>query len=60
MKIIEDILEEWSKKIPSGIIDLKNEEHLYALLGILNEKIDNPVVVREVMEHIREQMRERY
>lgn len=60
MKIIEDILNELSKKIPSGIVDFKNEEHLYALLGILNEKIDNPVVVREVMENIREQMRERY
>jgi len=58
--IIEEIVNEWSKKIPSGIIDLENESHLYELLEVLNRKIDNPHIVKAVMENIREQTRERY
>ena len=58
--IIEEIVNEWSKKIQSGIIDLVNETHLYELLDVLNRKIDNPHIVKAVMENIREQTRERY
>lgn len=60
LHLIETIVDEWSKNISSGIIDLGKEEHLYELLQILNKKIDNPLVVRAIMENIREQMRERY
>lgn len=60
LHLIETIVNEWAKNIPSGIIDLEKEEHLYELLQVLNKKIDNPQVVRAVMENIREQMRERY
>jgi RNA binding exosome subunit len=57
---IDSIVTEWSRRIPSGIIDLKREDHLYELLQVLNTKIENTAVVREVMENIREQMREDY
>jgi len=60
LHLIESIVDEWSKNIPSGIIDMEKEEHLYELLQILGQKIDNPQIVRAVMENIREQMRERY
>lgn len=60
IELIESIVGEWSKTIPSGIIDTKNEDHLYNLLEILNKNIDNPQIVRAVMENIREQMRESY
>lgn len=60
LHLIESIVNEWTKNIPSGIIDMEKEEHLYELLQILDKKIDNPQVVRAVMENIREQMRERY
>lgn len=46
LNLIDEIVQEWSKRIPSGIIDLKNEEHKFQLLQVLNEKIsDNNVVV---------------
>jgi hypothetical protein len=58
--MIESIVNEWSKNIPSGIVDVKNETHLYELLKVLDEKIDDKRVVNAVMENIREQMREDY
>lgn len=58
--LVKSIINEWSKRIPSGIIDMKNEEHLYLLLQILNEKIDDPRVVGGIMKNIREQTREDY
>lgn len=58
--MIDSIIEEWSKRIPSGIIDVTNEDHLYHLLQILNENIEDSEVVGQVMKNIREQMRERY
>jgi RNA binding exosome subunit len=58
--MIESIVNEWSKNIPSGIVDVKKETHLYELLKVLDEKIDNKRVVNAVMENIREQMREDY
>lgn len=58
--MIDSIIQEWSSRIPSGIIDMNNEEHLYHLLQVLNEKISDSAVVSEVMESIREQTRERY
>lgn len=57
---IELIINEWSKKIPSGIIDYKNENHLYELEKILNDKIDDPQITKSIMENIKEQTRERY
>lgn len=49
MVLIDNIADEWSKKIDSGIIDLKNEEHKLYLLQVLNEKIENPFVIDEIM-----------
>jgi len=60
IELIETIVNDWSKTIPSGVIDTKNDEHLYSLLEALNKNIDNPKIVRAVMENIREQMRESY
>lgn len=58
--MIDSILEEWSKRIPSGIIDMTNEDHLYHLLQVLNEIIEDSTVVGQIMNNIREQTRERY
>ncbi len=58
--MIDSILEEWSKRIPSGIIDMTNEDHLYHLLQVLNERIEDSTVVGQIMNNIREQTRERY
>jgi len=58
--MIDSIMQEWTKRIPSGIIDMTNEDHLYQLLQILNEQIEDSVVVGQIMNNIREQTRERY
>lgn len=58
--MIDSIMQEWSKRIPSGIIDMTNEDHLYQLLQVLNEQIEDSTVVGQIMNNIREQMRERY
>lgn len=50
--LIDEIIQEWSKRIPSGIIDLKNEEHKFQLLQVLNEKISNDNVVVEILRNI--------
>lgn len=50
--MIGEIVQEWSKRIPSGIIDLTNEEHKFQLLQVLNEKISNQMVVEEILRNI--------
>jgi hypothetical protein len=50
--IVNKIVQEWSKRIPSGIIDLKNEEHKFQLLQVLNEQIENHKVVEEILRNI--------
>jgi hypothetical protein len=50
--IIEKIAEEWSKKIDSGIIDLKSESHKTLLLQTLHEHIQNDFVIDEIMRKI--------
>lgn len=47
--LVDTIVKEWSNKIDSGIIDIKNEEHKMYLLQVLNEKIENPIVIDELM-----------
>lgn len=47
--LIDIITEEWSEKIDSGIIDLKSEQHKMYLLQVLNEKIENPNVIDEIV-----------
>ena len=58
--VIDEIVKEWSSEIPSGIIDVRNENHLYILSRILDRRVGNPMVVHELMESIRTQMREDY
>jgi hypothetical protein len=50
--LIDTIVMEWSNKIPSGIIDLQNEEHKLILLQVLNEYVKNTDVIEHVMETI--------
>lgn len=50
--MIDEIVNEWSKRIPSGIIDLTNEEHKFQLLQVLNEQIKNDKVVAEILKNI--------
>jgi hypothetical protein len=57
---IDSISNEWSKRIPSGIIDLKNEDHIYTLSQVLSNEIENPKVISGIIENIRKQTRENY
>jgi len=50
--LIDEISKEWSNRIPSGIIDLKNEDHKLELLQVLNTKIQNDKVVGEIIKNI--------
>lgn len=50
--LIDDIIHSWSNRIPSGIIDLKNEEHKFELLQVLTEKLGSGEVVQEIMRNI--------
>lgn len=50
--IVDKIVQEWSKRIPSGIIDLKSKEHKFQLLQVLNEQIENHKVVEEILRNI--------
>lgn len=51
-EVIGEIAEEWSRRIPSGIIDVKNESHVDKLIGILNEYIGDQEVIREWIRNI--------
>lgn len=50
--IIDNIVEEWSKRIPSGIIDLNNEDHKYHLVSVMNEIINDDKLIDEVIQNI--------
>lgn len=52
VNLVDEISKEWSNRIPSGIIDLKNEEHKFELLQVLNTKIQNDRIVGEIMKNI--------
>ena len=52
VNLVDEISKEWSNRIPSGIIDLKNEEHKFQLLQVLNEKISDNNVVVEILRNI--------
>jgi hypothetical protein len=52
LDLIDSIVLEWSKRIPSGIIDFQNEEHKFHLINILNEKIDNSQIVEDIVRNI--------
>lgn len=50
--IINEIVNNWSKRIPSGIVDLQNEDHKYQLLGVLNEMFGESQIVEEILRNI--------
>jgi len=50
--VINTIVEEWSRKIDSGIIDLKSESHKSLLLQTLHEHIQNDFLIEEIMRKI--------
>lgn len=52
LNLIDEISKEWSNRIPSGIIDLKNENHKIELLRVLNTKIQNDKIVGEIINNI--------
>lgn len=52
VNLVDEISKEWSNRIPSGIIDLKNEEHKFELLQVLNKKIQNDRIVGEIIKNI--------
>jgi len=52
LNLIHKIVQEWSNRIPSGIIDLKNEEHKFQLLQVLNEQVKDHMVVEEILRNI--------
>lgn len=50
--VIDEIAREWSKRTPSGIIDLNNESHINTLLGIMNEFIGDQEIIKEWVGNI--------
>ena len=50
--LMDLIVLEWSKKVPSGIVDLQNEDHKFHLIGILNEKLGDSDIVAEIERNI--------
>jgi|688.fasta_scaffold00851_61 hypothetical protein len=60
-EVINELVSEWSNRIPSGIIDMKNEEQLFILLQVMNEYIGDRWLVSEWMDNIKNNnlMRER-
>jgi hypothetical protein len=50
--VIDEIVGEWSRRTPSGIIDINNESHINTLIGIMNEYIGNQEIIREWVENI--------
>lgn len=50
--VISEIVEEWSKRIPSGIVDHTNEVHLNVLLGVLHEYVGDEEVITNWLENI--------
>jgi hypothetical protein len=51
-EVLEEIVNEWSKRIPSGIIDLKNESHIDILSGVMTEYIGDQEIVSEWIGNI--------
>ena len=51
-EVIDEIVNEWSKRIPSGIIDFKNESHLNTLIGIMTEYIGEQDIIAEWIKNI--------
>ena len=51
-EVVEEIVNEWSKRIPSGIIDLKNESHINTLFGVMNEYIGEQDIITEWIGNI--------
>lgn len=51
--VIEEIVKEWSKRIPSGIIDLKNEDHLKELSYVMYEYLGDSDIISEWFNNIR-------
>lgn len=51
-QILDNIIQAWSNKVPSGIIDLTNEEHKYHLISVLNETINDDIIVEEIIKNI--------
>lgn len=51
-EVINELVTEWSKRIPSGIIDIKNEEQMFILLQVMNEYIGDSWLISEWMDNI--------
>lgn len=45
--VIAEIVAEWSRRIPSGIIDLKNEQHIVILYEFMHEYLGDKDVINE-------------
>lgn len=51
-EVISEIVNEWSKRVPSGIVNIGNEDHLNVLLGVLHEYVRDEEVIMEWMRNI--------
>jgi len=51
-EVLEEIVCEWSRRIPSGIINLKDELHINILVGVMNEYIGDEEIVSEWVRNI--------
>ena len=44
-EVIEEIVNELSKRIPSGIVDFENEEHINELINVMTEYIGDQEII---------------
>jgi len=51
-EVIEEIVEELSRRIPSGIIDLTNEQHIHLLENNMNEYIGDQEIIGQWMANL--------
>lgn len=52
-EVIEEIVNEWSKRIPSGIVDMKNENHLQELFRVMEDYIGDSQIVEEWIDNVK-------
>lgn len=53
-EVIDEIVNELSSRIPSGIIDLTNENHMRELVYIMNEFIGDKEIISQWVKNLHE------
>jgi hypothetical protein len=52
-EVIDEIVNEWSKRIPSGIIDMNNQNHLEELFRVMESYIGDTQIIQEWIDNMK-------